>query len=59
MQPPARLATQGTRTGAFALKAGTADAALLVTLEPGAYTVLISGADGGTGHCLVEIYEVN
>ena len=56
---PAAMTAAGTRTGAFALKAGTADAALLVTLEPGAYTVLISGADGGTGHCLVEIYEVN
>ncbi|MBL9201576.1 MAG: endo-1,4-beta-xylanase [Opitutaceae bacterium] len=54
---PAAIAAAGTRTGAFALKAGNADAALLVTLEPGAYTVLITGADGGTGNCLVEIYE--
>ncbi len=55
---PAAIAAAGTRTGAFALKPGNADAALLVTLEPGAYTVLISGANGGTGNCLVEIYEV-
>jgi hypothetical protein len=32
--------------------------ALLATLEPGAYTVLVSGANGGTGNCLVEVYEV-
>ncbi len=54
---PAAITAAGLRAGAFALKAGNADAALLVTLEPGAYTVLISGANGGTGNCLVEIYE--
>ncbi|MDP3070475.1 MAG: endo-1,4-beta-xylanase [Opitutaceae bacterium] len=56
---PSAISAAGARTGAFALKPGNADAALLVTLEPGAYTVLISGANGGTGNCLVEIYEVN
>jgi GH35 family endo-1,4-beta-xylanase len=55
---PAAITAAGERTGAFALKAGSADAALIITLEPGAYTVLISGANGGTGQCLVEIYEV-
>ena len=55
---PAAIATAAQQTGAFALKSGNADSALLATLEPGAYTVLISGADGGTGNCLVEIYEV-
>ena len=30
----------------------------LVTLEPGAYTVIISGVNNTTGNCLVEIYEV-
>jgi GH35 family endo-1,4-beta-xylanase len=54
---PAAIAAAGVRAGAFALQSGKADAALLVTLEPGAYTVLISGANGGTGNCLVEIYE--
>ncbi|MBL9188686.1 MAG: endo-1,4-beta-xylanase [Opitutaceae bacterium] len=54
---PAAIAAAGARMGAFALKPGNADAALLVTLEPGAYSVLIFGADGGTGDALVEIYE--
>ncbi len=57
---PALLAQTAQRVGAFALKAGSADAALVVTLEPGAYTALVTSADGGTasGQCLIEIYEV-
>jgi len=55
----AALADTFTRVGAFALSAGSKDAALVVTLSPGSYTVLVSGADGGTGEALVEIYEVS
>jgi hypothetical protein len=32
------------------------EAAILVTLNPGAYTVIVSGADGGTGVGIVEVY---
>ena len=37
-----------------------ADAAMVITLEPGAYTALVTSAAGGTasGQCLIEIYEV-
>lgn len=35
------------------------EAAILVRLEPGAYTTVVSGADGGTGIALVEIYEID
>ncbi len=55
---PAALTTAAQQSGAFALKSGNADSALLVTLEPGAYTVIISGVNNTTGNCLVEIYEV-
>ena len=55
---PAALVDAATRTGAFALKSGNADSAVLVTLEPGPYTVLLSGVNSTTGNCLVEIYEV-
>ena len=34
------------------------DAAMLVTLDPGVYTVHVSGAAGTTGVALVEIFEV-
>ena len=44
--------------GAFALDPGSRDAALLTSLAPGSYTVQVSGADGGTGEGLIEIYEV-
>jgi len=46
-------------TGAFALANGSKDAALILTLMPGAYTGQVSSADGtSTGTALVEIYEV-
>ncbi|MBE2214213.1 MAG: hypothetical protein IAE82_10110 [Opitutaceae bacterium] len=44
--------------GAFALTAGSRDAALLVTLDPGAYTVVTGSASGEDGVVLVEVYEI-
>lgn len=55
----ASVASTFTQVGAFALPAGSRDAALLVTLNGGAaYTVQVSGANGATGEALIEIYEV-
>jgi formylglycine-generating enzyme required for sulfatase activity len=45
--------------GAFAIEPGSKDAALVVTLAPGRYTAHVSGANGGTGVSLLEIYEVD
>ncbi len=46
------------QVGAFALTAGSKDAAILTTLAPGAYSVqLTAGAETGTG--LVEIYDAS
>ena len=45
------------RVGAFALPEGSKDAALLVTLPSGSYSIVASGVDGG-GQVLVETYEV-
>jgi hypothetical protein len=46
--------------GAFTLETGSHDAALVITLEPGAYTVVVSSADGATtGNALVEIYDLD
>ena len=47
-----------TAVGAFALTAGSRDAALVTSLTPGSYTVQVSGVSGGTGEALVEIYKV-
>ncbi len=44
--------------GAFPLDEDSRDAAALVTLAPGAYTVVLSGADDGTGVALLEVYDL-
>jgi hypothetical protein len=47
------------RVGAFALPAvSSKDAALLVRLPPGLYTVEVSGLANTTGVALVEVYAV-
>ena len=46
------------QTGAFALAAGSADAAAIAVLAPGAYTLQVSGAAGATGVALAEVYEI-
>jgi hypothetical protein len=55
----AEIATAATQAGAFALVAGSRDAALLVTLKPGAYTAQVKAAQSASsGVALIEIYEV-
>jgi sugar lactone lactonase YvrE len=53
-----QVAATAAQVGAFALPAGSRDAALLVTLPPGSYTAQVSGVGGTTGAALVEVYEV-
>ncbi|HWA08316.1 MAG TPA: protease pro-enzyme activation domain-containing protein [Opitutaceae bacterium] len=45
------------RLGAFALPANSNDDALVVTLQPGAYSAELTGFGGATGIALVEIYD--
>jgi hypothetical protein len=47
-----------TAVGAFPLAAGSKDAAFLIELEPGAYTVQVEPATGSGGAALVEVYSV-
>ncbi len=47
------------RLGTFPLRAGRADAALLLNLSPGNYTAHVESGDGTTGIALVEIYDVD
>jgi hypothetical protein len=35
------------------------ESALVIRLEPGAYTTVVTGADNGTGIALVEVYELD
>ncbi|HUR56333.1 MAG TPA: delta-60 repeat domain-containing protein [Opitutaceae bacterium] len=45
--------------GAFALPAGSRDAAILLRLAPGAYTVNVSGVANTVGRAIVEIYDLD
>ncbi len=45
--------------GAFSLPNGSRDAALFAQLQPGSYTAVVAGREGGTGVALVEIYDAD
>lgn len=51
---PAVFAT----VGAFPFVVGGKDAAIIVSLPAGGYTVTVSGADGGSGTAIIEVYEL-
>jgi sugar lactone lactonase YvrE len=53
----AAIATTAAAVGAFALPSGSADCALLLTLQPGSYTAIVSGVGGTSGVALVEAYQ--
>ena len=55
----AQIVTTTTDVGAFHLASGGLDAALLVDLGAGSYTVVADGAGGGTGVALVEVYDAD
>jgi len=55
----AELASVSASVGAFGLEAGSKDAVILATLQPGIYTTHVSGVAGGTGIALVEIYDAS
>lgn len=55
----ADIPAAGVQVGAFPLTAGSKDAALLMYVAPGQYTVQLSTTDDATGVGLVEVYEVN
>jgi hypothetical protein len=56
----ANLRAAFTASGAFGLPGESNDAAILVTLEPGAYTVIVSSVTANvTGQALVEIYDLD
>lgn len=54
----AEVSAASTAAGAFPLAAGAKDAAVVVTLPPGAYSAVVSGSGGSTGTALVEVYEL-
>jgi hypothetical protein len=54
----AALAAAFVKVGAFALANDSRDAAVVANLQPGNYTVQVSGVNNTTGIALVEVYEV-
>ena len=50
------LAPHFASVGAFAWPAESRDAALVATLEPGSYSVVVRGRSNGTGLAIVEVY---
>jgi hypothetical protein len=54
----AAVTTASTATGAFQFAADSKDAAMVISLDPGAYTVQLSGVGGGAGIGLIEVYEI-
>lgn len=52
------IANVSAAVGAFALGAASKDAAMIVTVTPGAYSAVVSGVGGTTGTALVELYVV-
>jgi hypothetical protein len=53
------IAQAATAAGAFPFANGSRDAAMIVMLPPGAYTVQLSGVNNGTGVGIVEVYDVD
>ena len=52
------VAAAAVEAGAFALPNGSKDSAVVLTLQPGAYTFRVAGAGGATGIALVEVYAL-
>jgi hypothetical protein len=53
----AQLVSTSAEVGAFPLASGSRDAALIVTLQPGPYTVQVTSVSGATGVALIEVYD--
>jgi hypothetical protein len=45
--------------GAFSIPDTSKDAAVAVRLPPGAYSVVVSGANNATGTVLAEVYDLD
>ena len=53
----AAITAAAARVGAFHFATGSADSALLLTLNPGLYTAQVTGRNATTGLCLIETYD--
>ena len=51
--------SQNSAAGAFSIPDTSKDAAVLLALPPGGYTIVTSGVAGATGTALVEVYDLD
>lgn len=56
---PASIADAAKQVGAFELPRGSKDSAMVLTLNPGIYTFMVSSATGKGGVGLVEAYDMD
>lgn len=54
----AQVIAAQTQIGTTQFPTGSRDAAVIITLTPGGYTLVASGVAGQTGTALIEIYEI-
>lgn len=54
----AAISSAAASVGAFSFDAGSKDAALVITLPAGAYTIQAKGVGGTSGAALIEVYEL-
>jgi uncharacterized protein (DUF1800 family) len=54
----AQLSAAFMSAGAFPFAAGSLDSAVIASVGPGSYTVLVSGNNGSTGLAIVEVYDI-
>ena len=55
---PSEITAASQLAGAFPLGENSEDAAMIIDLDPGLYTVVTSGENGTTGIALVELYAI-
>jgi len=55
---PGAVDTLARTLGGFGFVPGARDAAILISLPAGGYTVQVSGINNGTGEAIIEVYEV-
>jgi hypothetical protein len=55
----AEITAASMASGAFPLADNSRDAAIVITLMPGAYTAVVGGANNSTGAGLVEVYQLS
>ena len=53
------LVSESARIGAAPLASSAKDTAQIITLQPGAYTFVVSDANGASGQVLAEIFDAN